>query len=354
MYPPSRGFKSLASPPIDEKPRWTEWVAKLIRRGGLVAFVAILVAVLVISLVALDHANRAYHARDTANSQKNRAQTQATKAGQAAQAVATDVNTLCDELKRLHHPCPVQSPDKTIKQITGKQGSIGPPGPSGIPGRGIMHTEIDATGHLQVTYTDGSTVDAGVAKGATGSKGDKGEQGPAGRGIASQVISGGSLIVTYTDGSTRNLGRVLGPKGTNGRGIAGSIIDSSGNLVIAYTDGSSATIGQVVGPQGPKGDPGRGIAKTSYDNDTGVLTINYTDGTADQFHVKGDQGPVGPQGPRGDQGDPGPTGDTGPSGPPGPPGPSCPDGYHQTAEPNPTNPAELWAVCTTPSPIPTP
>lgn len=62
--------------------------------------------------------------------------------------------------------------------------------------------------------TDNSVTNLGNIKGekgdtgAQGEKGDKGEPGRDGRGIASTQIVNGELIVTYTDGSTENAGKV--------------------------------------------------------------------------------------------------------------------------------------------------
>lgn len=56
----------------------------------------------------------------------------------------------------------------------------------GLLGKDIQSAAINDSGHLILTLTDGTTLDAGVAKGATGPagprgpKGDTGPQGPAG------------------------------------------------------------------------------------------------------------------------------------------------------------------------------
>lgn len=59
---------------------------------------------------------------------------------------------------------------------------------------------------LQVTYNDGNTVALGNIKG------DKGDKGDAGRGIVSAVVNAtGDLEITWTDGNTDNAGRVRDP-----------------------------------------------------------------------------------------------------------------------------------------------
>lgn len=51
---------------------------------------------------------------------------------------------------------------------------------AGLLGKDIQSATINDSGHLILTLTDGTTLDAGVAKGAQGAKGDTGSTGPAG------------------------------------------------------------------------------------------------------------------------------------------------------------------------------
>ena len=71
-------------------------------------------------------------------------------------------------------------------------------------------------------------------------------------------------------------------------------IDQSGG-----SDGSHGTNG-APGSNGADGADGLGIASTSYDAATGILTINFTDSTS--FSTGDLRGAVGPQGPAGPQG----------------------------------------------------
>lgn len=50
----------------------------------------------------------------------------------------------------------------------------------GLLGKDIQSATIDNSGHLILTLTDGTTLDAGVAKGAQGEKGATGPAGPQG------------------------------------------------------------------------------------------------------------------------------------------------------------------------------
>mgnify|MGYP001382506627 CR=1 FL=1 len=51
---------------------------------------------------------------------------------------------------------------------------------AGLLGKDIQSAAINDSGHLILTLTDGTTLDAGVAKGAQGPKGDTGDTGPQG------------------------------------------------------------------------------------------------------------------------------------------------------------------------------
>lgn len=61
--------------------------------------------------------------------------------------------------------------------IDGKNGIDGQDGTDGI---GITSTEINASGELVLTYSDGSTANVGTVVGAKGEKGDKGDTGATG------------------------------------------------------------------------------------------------------------------------------------------------------------------------------
>ena len=56
----------------------------------------------------------------------------------------------------------------------GKDGKAGTNGTNGLPGRGIADSQCTADG-LMVTYTDGTTTNAGQCRGADGTNGTDGE-----------------------------------------------------------------------------------------------------------------------------------------------------------------------------------
>lgn len=132
---------------------------------------------------------------------------------------------------------------------------------------------------LVVTYTDGSTANLGrvvgksgeigatgapgkPGKNATGAPGKDGKNGDDGRGIVSaSPDTNGHLIVTYTDGTTKDAGIIVGKDGTNGkdgqngRSVTGTTVSDNYHLIVTYSDGTTSDAGQL--PPGPKGDPGQ-------------------------------------------------------------------------------------------------
>ena len=114
--------------------------------------------------------------------------------------------------------------------------------------------------------------------GKDGEKGSTGDTGPAGKGVSSFLTNDeGHLIVTFSDGTTQDAGAVIGKNGsdgidgTNGRGILSAGLDA-GNLVIRFSDGTTQNLGMVVGPSGEDGTNGT-------KGDTGDPGTNGTNGT---------------------------------------------------------------------------
>jgi hypothetical protein len=93
----------------------------------------------------------------------------------------------------------------------------GPQGETGTNGRGISGSAIVGT-DLVITYSDGTSNDLGNVVGPQGGAGETGATGPAGSngtngsngvGVSSVVVnSSGHMIVTYSDGSTSDAGPV--------------------------------------------------------------------------------------------------------------------------------------------------
>ena len=158
----------------------------------------------------------------------------------------------------------------------------GDKGETGLTGLGVDKVEINAEGHLIITYTDGNTKDLGLVVGKDGEDGV---------GIANAEIKNGELVITYTNGTTANLGKVVGDKGETGEtgiGVAEVKINENGELVITYTNGKSITLGKVVGDKGEQGEQGVpgadgkdgvGVDKVEI-NAEGKLVITYTNGTS--------------------------------------------------------------------------
>lgn len=112
-----------------------------------------------------------------------------------------------------------------LNAVPGPPGPSGPPGPAGAIGPagkngtngtngvGILATGVNASGHLLVQYTTGTILDLGNVKGGTGAQGAQGLPGAPGAagtpgiGISNVAINtSGHLIVTYTNGTTQDAG----------------------------------------------------------------------------------------------------------------------------------------------------
>ncbi|WP_246817080.1 ExeM/NucH family extracellular endonuclease [Corynebacterium sp. HMSC078H07] len=169
--------------------------------------------------------------------------------------------------------------------------------------RSINSVTINDEGHLIITYTDGTTEDAGKVVGSDGKdgqdgddgkdggKGDKGEpgqdgkdgkDGEDGRGIKSVTTNDkGEVVVTYTDGTSEILGTLAGSKGDQGTPGRDGFDGAPGR---DGTDGAN-------GKDGKDGKDGRGIKSVTTDAD-GNLVIAYTDGTSET--VKSGDKPAAP------------------------------------------------------------
>ena len=198
--------------------------------------------------------------------------------------------------------------------------------------RGITSTTIDDNGHLIITYTDGTTEDAGKVvgedgaagtPGADGSDGSDGAQGPKGedgkdgadgaagndgedgRSIDSvRINDAGELIVTFSDGVEQNVGPVAGAAGKDGND------GKDGDNGKDGADGADGTPGK----DGKDGKDGRGIDSVTT-NDKGEVVVKYSDGTTDVLGTlnaeKGDTGAPGQDGADGRDGADGKDGEDG-------------------------------------------
>ncbi|MCH5198164.1 MAG: hypothetical protein J1E34_04575, partial [Oscillospiraceae bacterium] len=156
----------------------------------------------------------------------------------------------------------------------GKDGIDGKDGTNGADGISVVKSEINSRGELVLTYSDGNIDNLGVVVGANGKDGKDGENGKDGTngkngkdglngtdgkdgvGIDNIVInSDGQLEITLTNGTSMNLGNIKGADGQNGHdgkdgqngkdgtdgkdgiSIEEATINSSGELVLSYSNG---------------------------------------------------------------------------------------------------------------------
>jgi hypothetical protein len=93
---------------------------------------------------------------------------------------------------------------KGDKGDAGDQGDKGDAGDQGEPGVSVESASVDLSGHLIITKTDASTIDAGSVIGPKGDTGDKGDKGDAADTASSQtagIVKIGSNINIATDGT---------------------------------------------------------------------------------------------------------------------------------------------------------
>lgn len=107
-----------------------------------------------------------------------------------------------------------------LGEVTGADGQDGS---NGEDGRGVESMVIDDEGNLIVTYTDGEEVNLGNVTGEDGQDGSNGDDGSDGQDgndgravAATEINDSGHLIITYTDGTTEDLGRIIGQDGADG------------------------------------------------------------------------------------------------------------------------------------------
>lgn len=171
-------------------------------------------------------------------------------------AIRARVGAACDTASTVASS-PAESPAEALQ---GKPGSAGTPG---MDGRGITSTLLRTDGHLVLTYSDGTTSDAGLVTGATGAAGASGQDGV---GITSAAATGGHLVLSFSDGSSADVGRIVGDPG---RGVASTAI-VNGRLIVSYDDGTTEDAGEL--PAGPAGKDAE--LPSSY-------TRHFSDGTSE-------------------------------------------------------------------------
>ena len=206
--------------------------------------------------------------------------------------------------------------EQGIQGVAGKDGKDGINGTNGVDGKdgvGINTVNITEDGKLNITLTNGTTLNLGTIKGEkgdkgdtgvrgekgdkgdTGAKGEKGDKGDTGeQGIQGLAGKDGKDGINGTDG-------VDGKDGTNGKdgvGIANVLINTSGELELTFSDGQQINLGNVKGSKGDKGEKGdtgeqgvQGIAgKDGKDGINGTNGVDGKDGTNGKDGTDGQDG----------------------------------------------------------------
>lgn len=200
-----------------------------------------------------------------------------------------------------------------IANIKGEKGS---PGDTGTPGLSVASATIDESGHLILTMSDSSTIDAGTAKGAPGggvdfetsvqSVADLPTSDP--YQTARYVRDDGHLYV-YEPGENRpesvdgwtDVGPIRGEQGdrgadgANGVSVTGANVNGAYELVLTLSSGSTVNAGNVRGPAGSNGADGTDGAKgdTGAKGDKGDTGDAGEPGARGSLWFAGTSGPVG-------------------------------------------------------------
>lgn len=121
-----------------------------------------------------------------------------------------------------------------LEALKGADGANGTDGADGTDGLSIIGAAIDGNGHLQLTLSNSTLLDAGLVVGMDGADGADGDDG---RGIASMAIDGSNhLIITYTDSSTEDAGLIPGAGGSASWGSIGGTLADQADLAAALAD----------------------------------------------------------------------------------------------------------------------
>ncbi|GEM_PF-2436903 len=176
--------------------------------------------------------------------------------------------------------------DKGDKGDTGADGKNGLNGTNGQDGIGINTIVVTDDGNLNITLSNGTTLNLGTIKGTDGKdglNGTDGQDGQDGIGISNvNINTDGELVITFSDNKTINLGRIVGKDGKDGRGIAKTEL-VNGELIIIYTDGTSDNLGKI-GSDEPTND--YLIFSLLEDNTYGVaLNTNYTNSVIENINI---------------------------------------------------------------------
>lgn len=157
-------------------------------------------------------------------------------------------------------------------------------GEKGDDGISIVNAEINKTGELVLSFSDGNSINLGYIMG--------GAQGEKGISITkAETNEKGELILSFSEGDPVNIGKIVGEKGDKGDdgiSITQAIIDDKGELVLTYSDNSYLNLGKIVGEKGDKGDDGVSIVKIEKTDTTNLIdtyTIFLSNGTTTTFKV---------------------------------------------------------------------
>ena len=188
--------------------------------------------------------------------------------------------------------------DVNVSNVSNSKGKDGKDGTDGKDGVGINTVNITGDGKLNITLTNGTTLNLGTIKGEKGDKGDTGVQGE--KGDKGDTGEQGIQGVAGKDGKDgiNGINGTDGVDGKDGVGIANILINTSGELELTFSDGQQINLGNVKGSKGDKGEKGdtgeqgiQGIAgKDGKDGINGTNGVDGKDGTNGKDGTDGQDG----------------------------------------------------------------
>lgn len=144
-----------------------------------------------------------------------------------------------------------------LEALEGADGANGINGSNGMDGVSITSATINGSGHLLLTLSNSTVLDAGYVVGPAGTNGvdgvdgtngvdgAPGADGVDGRGVASMAIDGSNhLIITYTDSATEDAGLIPGAGGAAAWGSIGGTLADQTDLVAALAEKVDAEAGK--------------------------------------------------------------------------------------------------------------
>ena len=118
----------------------------------------------------------------------------------------------------------------------------------GKDGTCVVKSEINDSGELIITLSDGKTLNAGRVKGESGKDGKDGKDGDKGEdgvSVTNCRLVDGDLVVTFSNGTEKNVGKVVGTDGQNGVSIVKTELNANYEFIITLSNDTMLNLGKL-------------------------------------------------------------------------------------------------------------